>query len=41
MPSDRSRGFLLDIKRNIDLAERFVSGMTVDEFERMSCVSMQ
>jgi uncharacterized protein with HEPN domain len=34
MPSDRSRGFLLDIKRNIDLAERFVSGMTIDEFER-------
>lgn len=34
MPSDRIGGFLHDIKRNIDLAERFVSGMTVEEFER-------
>lgn len=34
MLSDREAGFPQDIARNIDLAETFVGGRTVEEFER-------
>ena len=33
MPSDRIIGLLEDIGRNIDLAESFLSGMTIEQFE--------
>ena len=33
MPFDRTIGLLEDIGRNIDLAQSFVSGITIEQFE--------